>query len=122
MKPRPSQLMSETLIALIALFKDLRTCASSKIRYMHYIPFPAGCTTCFKGVSLSHPLESMESSIMTGQLLCRPGACVSSAVQQQSINDHDNTFDDSENDAGEDIQKIVCVWIPLMSQDDNAIE
>ena len=53
-------------------------------------PFPArrehSSTTCFKGVSLSHPLshmESMETSIVTGQLLCGPGACVSSAALEQ---------------------------------------
>ena len=52
-------------------------------------PFPArrehSCTTCFKGVSSSHPLSHMESelSMIVGQLLCGLGSCVSSAALQQ---------------------------------------
>merc|ERR1712032_1240567 len=60
-----------------SIFTDMENC----------IPFSASIeqrfTHCFNGVS--HPLslmESMESSMLVGQLLFRPGACVSATVSQ----------------------------------------
>ena len=85
-------------------------------------PFPASrehnSTTCFKGVSLSHPLslmESMESSIMTGQLLCRPGACVSSAAQQQLCSNSSFQYIGRQSRPSEKLDLYLSGYFPIFS-------